>query len=227
MTPLQILAALFTSPRRAFAEIEKNPRFVLPMILLLVANVGIIVWFYSTIDINAFITQTLSARGLNAAQRAQAATFMSRNILMGSAVVGGILGLFVIQLIEAFYLFFIYEFLDVRKSFKQWFALTWWCSLPTLITVVAAIVMILFSHSSNSLSVLSPFSLNSLFYHFDAADSGYTLLNSITLVQLLTLWLTIVGTHTWSQRSWALNCVVVLLPRVLIYGVWGWWSLFR
>jgi hypothetical protein len=46
-------------------------------------------------------------------------------------------------------------------------------------------------------------------------------------VQLLTLWLTIVGTHTWSQRSWALNSAVVILPRVLIYGVWGWWALFR
>jgi hypothetical protein len=227
MTAIETFTALITSPRRAFTEIEKNPRFALPMILLLVANVGVIVWFYSTIDINAFINQTLSARGLNAAQRAQASAFMGRNFLMGSAAIGGIIGLFVVQLIEAFYLFFIYEFLDVRRSFRQWFALTWWCSIPTLITAIAAAVMLVFSHSSGSLGVLSPFSLNSLFYHFDPADSGYTLLNSITLVQLLTLWLTIVGTHTWSQRSWALNSAVVILPRVLIYGVWGWWALFR
>jgi hypothetical protein len=227
MTSLQIFAALITNPRRAFTEIEKNPRFALPMILLLVANIGVIIWFYSTIDIDAFINQTLSARGLNAAQRAQAAAFMSRNVLMGSAAISGLIGLFVVQLVEAFYLFFVYEFLDVRRSFRQWFALTWWCSVPTLITAAAAAVMLAFSHSSGSLSVLSPFSLNALFYHFDPADSGYTLLNSITLVQLLTLTLMIIGTHTWSQRSWALNCVVVILPRVLIYGVWGWWALFR
>jgi Yip1 domain len=227
MTPLQILAALITNPRRAFTEIDKNPRFALPMILLLVANVGVIIWFYSTIDIDAFVNQTLSARGLNAAQRTAAAGFMSRNWLMGSAAIGGIIGLIVLQLIEAFYLFFIYEFLDVRKSFRQWFALTWWCSVPTLITALAAAVMIVVSHSSGSLSVLSPLSLNALFYHFDSADSGYTLLNSITLVQLLVWWLTIVGTHTWSQRSWVLNTMVVILPRVLIYGVWGWWALFR
>ena len=88
MTAIETLTALVTSPRRAFTEIEKNPRFALPMILLLVANVGVIVWFYSTIDINAFVNQTLSARGLNAAQRAQASAFMGRNFLMGSAAIG-------------------------------------------------------------------------------------------------------------------------------------------
>ncbi|HEV2702056.1 MAG TPA: YIP1 family protein [Steroidobacteraceae bacterium] len=222
-----MFAALITSPRRFFTELEKNPRFAVPMILLLVANIGMIIWFYSTVDINAFVTQTLSARNLNAAQRAQAAAFMGRNTLMGSAVIGGIIGLFVVQLVEAFYYFFIYEFLDVRKSFRQWFALTWWCGLPALITAVGAAVMLLFSHSSGSLSVLSPFSLNALFYHFDPADTGYTLLNSITLVQLLSLALTVIGAHTWSQRSWALNGTVVILPRVLLYGIWGWWVFFR
>ncbi len=227
MTPLQIFAALITNPRRAFAELDKNPRYAVPMIVLLVANVGLIVWFYGTIDIDAFINQTLSARGVNAAQRAQAAAFMGRPMVMGSAVISGIIGLFVVQLVEAFYLFFVYEFLDVRRSFRQWFALTWWCSLPTLINSVAAAVMILLSHSKGSLEVLSPLSLNALFYHFDPQDSGYTLLNSITLVQLLSILLTVIGAHTWSQRSWALNGVVVILPRLLLYGVWGWWVFFR
>jgi hypothetical protein len=96
-----------------------------------------------------------------------------------------------------------------------------------LITAAAAAVMLVFSHSKGSLDVLSPFSLNALFYHFDSQDSGYTLLNSITLVQLLSLALELIGTHTWSQRSWALNGVVVILPRLLLYGVWGWWVFFR
>jgi hypothetical protein len=227
MTPIQLIVALVTDPRRAFTELEKNPRFAVPMLLLLVANIGVIIWFYTTIDIDAFINQVVTAQGLNGAQRAQAAAFMSRTTLMGSAVIGGVLGLFVIQLVEAFYLFFIYEFLDVRRSFRQWFALTWWCSLPGLITAVAAAVMILFSHSSGSVGVLSPFSLNQLFYHFDPQDSGYTLLNSITLVQPLTILLTVIGAHTWSERSWGLNAVVVILPRLLFYGAWGWFVFLR
>lgn len=227
MTPLQTFGALITNPRRAFVELEKSPRFAVPMILLLVANVGLIIWFYSSVDINAFINHMLTARGLGAAQRAQVGAFMSRNVLMGSAVISSIIGIFVIQLVEAFYFFFIYEFLDVRRSYRQWFALMWWCSMPGLITTVAAIVMLLFKHSSDSIGVLSPLSVNALFYHFDPEDSGYTLLNSITLVQPLTVLLMVIGTHTWSQRSWVLNTVIVILPAVLLYTVWSWWVFFR
>jgi hypothetical protein len=227
MSQMQTLATLITKPRLAFAEIEKNPRFSLPMILLLVTSIGVILWFYASIDINAFINQMLTSRGLNAAQRAQAGAFMTRTTLMGSALVGGILGLFVIQLIQAFYFFFVYEFLDVRRSFRQWFAFTWWCSLPSVISAAITAVMLLLGHSSSSIAVLSPLSLNQLFYHFDPEDSGYSLLNSITLVQLLTLLLMVIGTHAWSQRSWVLNVVVIILPRLVIYGVWGWFVFFR
>jgi hypothetical protein len=227
MNQIQMFSALVTSPRRAFLELEKNPRYALPMILLLVASIGLITWFYSTIDVDAFITRALIARGLNAAQRAQAAAFMSRNTLMGSAVIGGIIGLFVIQLVSAFYFFFVYEFLDVRCTFRQWFALTWWCSVPSLISSLVSAVMIAVHRSSGSLDVLSPLSVNALIYHFDSEDSGYSLLNSLSLVQLLTLVLMVIGAHTWSQRSWALDGVVVILPRLVLYGGWTWWVFFR
>ena len=227
MTAIQMFAALITNPRRAFAELEKNPRFAVPMILLLVCTVGVVVWFYASIDIDSFINKMLTARGLNAAQRATAAAFMTRNTLMGSALIGGILGLFVIQVVEAFYFFFIYEFLDVRKSFRQWFAFTWWCGLPQVISAAATAVMLLLGHSAASVDVLSPFSLNALFYHFDPDDSGYSLLNSITLVQPLSILLMVIGARTWSERSWVLSGVVVILPRLLLYGAWAWFVFLR
>jgi hypothetical protein len=227
MTPIQTFAALITHPRRAFAELEKSPRFAAPMILLLVANIGVIIWYYASIDLDSFVNQVLIARGLSAAQRAQVAGLMTRTTLMGSALIGSILGLFVIQVVQAFYLFFIYEFLDVRRSFRQWFALTWWCSLPQLITAGVAAVTLLFSHSLAPVGVLSPLSLNELFYHFDPEDSGYSLLNSITLVQPLTMLLMVIGAHSWSERSWLSSIVVVILPRLMLYGAWGWFVFLR
>jgi hypothetical protein len=112
----------------------------------------------------------------------------------------------------------------VQRSFRQWFAFTWWSSLPGLITVVAAVVVIASGHAPASAGALSPLSLNELFYHLDLADSGYALLNSISLVQLLTILLMVIGAQTWSKRSWTLSAVIVLLPRVLLYGVWAWFS---
>ena len=227
MTPTQTFAALITKPRLAFTELEKSPKFAVPMLLLLAANVGLIVWFYATVDVQALVSNMLAARGLNAAQRAAAAGVINRGTLMASSLVAGVLTLFVMQVVEAFYYFFVYEFLDVQRTFRQWFALTWWCSMPQLITVAVAVVMLLVSHASTSVGILSPLSLNQLFFHFDPEDSGYSLLNSITLVQLLTIMLTVIGAHTWSGRSWILNVVVVLLPRLVIYGIWSWFVFLR
>ena len=227
MTPLQTFAALITNPRLAFTELEKSPRFAVPMVLLLAANVGLIIWFYSTIDVTSFLNNMLAARGLNAAQRATAAGIMTRNTLMLSSLVGGVLTLFIVQVVQAFYFFFVYEFLDVQRTFRQWFALTWWCSVPQLLAAAIAAVMLAFSHAAASVGVLSPLSLNQLFFHFDPEDSGYSLLNSITLMQLLTILLMVIGAHTWSKRSWLLDVVVVLLPRLVIYGIWGWFVFLR
>ncbi len=226
MTPLQTFAALITNPRLAFTELEKSPRFAVPMILLLVANAGLIIWFYSTIDVASFVNSMLLARGLNAAQRATAAGVMTRNTLMLSSLVGGVLTLFIVQVVQAFYFFFVYEFLEVQRTFRQWFAFTWWCSVPQLLAAVAAAGMLLFSHAA-SVGVLSPLSLNQLFFHYEPEDSGYSLLNSLTLMQLLTILLMVIGAQTWSKRSWLLSIVVVILPRLVIYGIWGWFSFLR
>ena len=156
MTPMQTFAALITNPRQAFTELEKNPRFAVPMFLLLAANIGLIIWFYESVDVNALINQMFASPQLTAAQRARAASLVTRNTLMGSALIGGILSLFVIQVVQAFYFFFVFEFLEVQRTFRQWFALTWWCSVPTLITIAAAVVMILISHSAPSIGSLSP-----------------------------------------------------------------------
>jgi hypothetical protein len=227
MSPMKIFAALITHPSRAFAELEKSPRFAVPMILLLAANIGVIIWYYAIVDVDALINHALTARGLNAAQQAQVAGLMNRNTLLGGALLGSILSLFIIQVVEAFYFFFIFTFFDVQRSFRQWFAFTWWCGLPQLITAAAAAAMLLLSHSSPSLNVLSPFSLNALFFHFDSADNGYTLLNSITLVQPLTMLLMVIGAHTWSKRSWVLSAVVVILPVVVLYSIWTWFVFGR
>jgi hypothetical protein len=227
MTPMQMFVALITDPRRAFTELEKNPRFAVPMILLLVANIGVIIWFYASVDVDSLVNHMLAARPLTASQRALTASLMTRNTLMGSALIAGILALFATQVIQAFCFFFLYEFLDVQRTFRQWFAFTWWCSLPQLVTAGAAAVMLLFSRSSAQIGVLSPLSLNQLFFHFDSEDSGYSLLNSITLAQLLTVLLMVIGAHTWSKRSWALDVVVVMLPRVVLYGIWAWFVFLR
>jgi hypothetical protein len=228
MTAVQTFVALITHPRRAFTELEKEPRFAVPMWLLVVATMGMIIWFYSSVNVDALISQALAARPLTAAQRAQASGLMSRGTFLFSALIFGTIALFVVQLVTAFYFFFVCEFLEVQLTFRKWFAFTWWCSVPQLISVVITAVLLLVRDPSQATpGVLSPLSLNELFFHYDQADNGYALLNSITLVQLLTLVLMVIGVQTWTKRSWLLSIVIVLAPRVLIYGVWYWFAFLR
>ena len=228
MTAVQTFTALIVDPRRAFTQLEKDPRYAAPMLLLLAATIGMIIWYYSSVDVDWLINQALAGRQISEAQRAQAANLMSRGTMLGGALVAGILLLFVTQVLQAFYFFFIYEFLEVQLSFRKWFALTWWCSLPQLISVVVTAVMLLLHDSSQaSTGVLSPLSLNELFFHFSPADSGYSLLTSLNLVQLLTILLLVIGVQTWSKRSWLLSTVIVLAPRLVLYGIWGWFAFGR
>ncbi len=193
MTSVQLFAALITQPRRAFTELEKEPRFALPMWLVLAATVGMILWYYSSVDVDWLINQALAARPMTAAQRAQAAGLMSRGILLGTALISGVIALFVVQVVQAFYFYFIYEFMEVQLPFRKWFALTWWCSLPQLISVaVTAVLLLVHFHAKTMAAILSPLSVNELFFHFDPADGGYSLLTSLTLVQLLTLVLMVI-----------------------------------
>jgi len=174
------------------------------------------------------INQNLAAASLTKAQRAAAAGLMSRGTLLGGALIFGTIAIFLVQVITAFYFFFVCEFLEAQLTFRKWFAFAWWCSVPQLISVVITAVLLLVRDPSQaSPAILSPLSLNALFFHYDQADNGYTLLNSITLVQLLTLVLMVIGVQTWTKRSWLLSVVIVIAPRLVIYGVWYWFAFLR
>jgi hypothetical protein len=228
MTAVQTFVALITHPRRAFTELEKEPRFAVPMWLLVIATIGTIIWFYSSVNVDALITQRLAAGSLTKAQRAAAAGLMSRGTFLFAALIAGTIALFVVQLVTAFYFFFVCEFLEAQLTFRKWFAFAWWCSVPQLISVVITAVLLLVRDPSQaSPGVLSPLSLNELFFHYDQGDNGYALLNSITLVQLLTLVLMVIGVQVWTKRSWLLSFVIVIAPRLVIYGVWYWFSFLR
>jgi hypothetical protein len=67
--------------------------------------------------------------------------------------------------------------------------------------------------------------LNSLLFHRAVGEPGFTLLSSMNLTQLATLYLAIIGVKIWSSRSWLFAVLFVAVPWVLIYGIWAWFSL--
>ncbi len=133
MNNLALLSALVFEPRKAFDEIAQRPRFWFPLLLLLVASVGLSLWYVSVVDIQWLTDQTLRTSGL--AQRMteeqiEAAIARSgRGGAVAQAVIGGTLALVVLRLLESVYLLLAGKITNVQRSFRQWFALSCWTSL--------------------------------------------------------------------------------------------------
>lgn len=224
MDNLQMMTALVTSPRRAFEALAEKPRWLFPLLLLLVPTLLLTVWYYSKVDAAWLIDEQLrtSARGaqMTEEQRTQAAQVMSGNALLWTSVVAVLLALPLIRVLEATWYTLAGKVMNVDRSFRQWFSLANWTSLPGVLAVIPAAILLLTTNTTQiEPDLLQPLSLNELFFHRSPGDPGYRLLANVGLLSIAGAVLAIIGVRTWSKRSWLFASVFVLLPAVLILGV--------
>lgn len=226
MNSMELAAMVLTAPRAAFQEVRERPRFWLPLTLMLGGTVVLLFWYYSIVDF-AWLTDHLMnsnerVRQMPDAQRERAMASMSRTGLMLSAVIAAPLILMLIRLIEAGYYSLAGKITNVQYSFRQWFALSWWTSLPHVLGILAMAAFLLLSDTnqigSEELQVLS---LNELFFHRGLGEPGVSLLSSLTLLHPWAWALSVLGVQAWSGRSLAFSAVFALAPTALIYGIWA------
>jgi hypothetical protein len=227
MGNLDLLSALATQPRKVFDVLAERPRFWFPLLLTLVVGVVTTVWYYKVVDLQWLLDESLRANPRTAAmtddQRAQALQRMTPAVLMASSVIAVALLVPLLRALEATYYLLAGKVVNVQRSFKQWFALSYWSSLPTLLVAIPTVIMLATtSNGQIDSSAIQPLSLNELFFHRHMADSGYQLLVGISVLQPLAWLLSAIGVQQWSKRSWTFCTVFVLLPVVLIYGGWAW-----
>lgn len=226
MKNTQVVAALFASPSKAFAELNERPRVWFPLLWTVVATIVVTIWYYALVDFSWLVEETLSGNPdtahLTDAQRQQAAAFMSRSVMMATAVIGTVFFFVGARLLEAVYYLLAGNITGVRKPFKNWFALGWWTGLPSLVGILAAAPILLLSDNNQiSSGTLSPLSLNEIFFHKGMAEPGFTLLTSVTLIHPIIWGLTIVAVRVWSGRSWWFSILFSMLPVLLVYGAWA------
>lgn len=226
MTNIQLVTALATSPSKVFAELNERPRVWFPLLLTVIATVGITAWYYAFVDFSWLVDQTLSSDPNSARmtdeQRQQAAAFMSRGVLMGTSIIAVALFVLGARVAEAVYYLLAGNLTGTQKPFKNWFALGWWTGLPGLISIVpAALILLLSDNNQISSSAMSPLSLNELFFNKGMGERGFTLLTTLTLVHPVIWGLTVIGVRVWSGRSWLFSTIFSLLPPLLVYGTWA------
>ena len=230
MGNLDLLSLLATQPRKAFDALAERPRFWFPLLLTVVVGVVTTVWYYKVVDLQWLLDETLRSNPRTAAmtedQRAQALQRMTPGVLMGSSVVAVALLVPLFRVLETTYFLLAGKVMNVQRSFRQWLALSCWSSLPTLLATIPTVILLATSGNGQiDSSAIQPLSLNELFFHRHMGDGGYQLLVSLSVLQPLAWLLSAIGVQLWSKRPWGFCAVFVLLPVVLIYGAWAWFSL--
>jgi uncharacterized membrane protein YhdT len=226
MNNLALSVALATAPSSAFGKLREGPRFWFPLLILVASTCAIVYWYYSVVDIewfkDAIYGNNPDIQKLSEAQRAQAMAMINRNTLLVSAVVGSIFILPIMLLLQALYLLLAAKVTKLPQGFKHWFAFSCWSSLPLFLTIVVSAIFLIMSDTPQvSPSVLQPLSINELVLHRPAGSPGYGLLESLSIPAVLSWILMIIGVRVWSERSWTFSAIFILLPVVVLYGIWA------
>lgn len=230
MGNLDLVSLLATQPRKAFDALAERPRFWFPLLLAVVLGLVTTVWYFRVVDLQWLLDETLRSNPRTAAMtEEQRATVMQRTtpaVLMWSSIIGVLLLVPLLHVIQSAYFLLAGKVTNVQRSFGQWFALSNWSALPTLLaTIPTLIVLAMTTNGQIDSSAIQPLSLNELFFHRQMGESGYQLLVTVSVLQPLAWLLSAIGVQQWSKRSWLFSAVYVLLPVVLIYGCSAWFSL--
>ena len=231
MNSFALLQALAFEPKKAFAALAERPRVLFPIVLLVVATVGILFWYFSVVDMPWLLDQARSgsqrAGRMSEEQRRTMRALLPAILKWGSLVTGAI-WVVALRLLEALYYMLAGKITNVQRSYKQWLALAAWSSLPSVLGAIpAAVVLLTTTTTQFSQSDLQTLSLNALFFHRAFGEPGYALLSQVGLPDFLSMLLAVLGVRVWSGRSWLFSTVFALLLSAVILGLWAAFTMGR
>jgi len=227
MNNLTLAGTMFTSPSAAFAELRERPRFWLVLLVVLASAAGLQYWYFQTVDIEWLKDHLYSGNAQIQAMPEDARARMNASMTANTMSIGSLVAIIIFVpamiALQAAYLLLAGKIVNVQKSYKHWFALLSWSSLPVLLGVVASAVVLLMAGSNAQLSpsALQLLSINELVLQLKPNDSGYQLASTLGLLSMWTWALGIIGVRTWSGKSWTFSAIFYLLPLVVVYGVWA------
>jgi Yip1 domain len=226
MNNFNLLVGLLFEPKRVFEEIDRRPRILFPLALLVVVIVGTLFWYYQVVDMEWLKDIALrsgpQSRNMSEEDLAKAEKFLTPTMLTWSSVISAAIILCVIRLLEALYYLLAGKITNVQRDYKRWLSLACWTSLPHVLSIVPAVVVLLTTTTTQfDAAELQPLSLNSLLFHRKLGEPGYNLYTNISLLNIATLYLTVLGVKCWSKRSWLFSSIFVLLPAALGLGIWA------
>ncbi|MFT7470447.1 MAG: hypothetical protein ACI8XU_000335 [Kiritimatiellia bacterium] len=219
---------ILVSPSEAFTEIQQRPSKLFPLALILLSTMAVMFWYFTIVDFDWYIDDTLAAVNLDDEQleiaREQMAS-MSQTTFKMFGVFSGAIGILVIYVLQSGYLSLTSAISGSGQKFSNWFSLVLWTGLPYLLSVVGMVATIALSPNGQlSAYDLDPLTLANL--GMQSGNSSLTaIFNSISLPMLWGIGLTVMGYRQWVDCSLMKAMTVVLAPYLLLVGVWAYFAL--
>jgi len=216
---------VFVSPNEVYPQLINKPSFLIPLLLVVLAQVTLFIWYFSIVDYLWLVDHLIVRMGDIPSDQRDAVRDAYLNLgskgMMASTVVSVVLMTLLIYSLQAGYLSLISALSGSPYRFRQWFSLTSWTYLPSLLIVIVSMVSIILSeHGQIGLYDLNALSLRNL-----GIDPGGnmvlgTLLDSTNIPMFWSLGLLIAGYQAWVKSGYLLASMVILSPYVAIGGIW-------
>jgi len=216
---------LIAAPKVAYEQLQAKPSLLLPMLALLGITAFTVFYYFHVSDPQLVIEDMLQQAGddMSDAERAETRAgieSMGVNALKWASTMGGAVGLLIMLLLQALYYFIVSMFNGTKIGFKPWLSFSTWSYLPVLFASIAGVAALLLNPGHLPINELNPLSFASLLGFESTNASLGRFMESIDLTRLWSFAIMIIGYRVWTAKPWVHCLVVVLLPFLLIYGIW-------
>jgi hypothetical protein len=213
---------VFLEPTPTFARLKSKTNAWLPLLVSILLSLAVMYWWVSTLDFDWLREHMLSAQPAAKPEvRAAMARAMTPKFMMWSTGISAVVGSLLIFAVLGVYYLLAGKVIGSSIGYGKWFGFAVWTSVPRLLSVPLSMVQIATSHGQLAPEDLNMVSLNYLLFHLPLSNHWAGLVGSLDLTTFWSMALATIGLKAWTGRSTGTCLAVVLLPYLVIYGLWA------
>ncbi len=226
--PVTTAINILTAPGEAFTTIRAYPTKLFPVSVVLLSLMAVMFWYFSIVDFDWYVDNTLAQANLSDAQHDEARErmlSMSQTNFMLLGMVGAGVGILAIWMLQTVYLTLVSALRGDDIKFTHWFSLVAWTGLTSLVSVLGMCVNILLNTNGQLSNYdLDPLTLANL--GMQSSNSSIEMIfNAINLTVIWSLILMMMAYRQWLQSGWVRAVGIVLGPYILIIGVLAYFAI--
>jgi hypothetical protein len=213
---------VFLDPSPTFARLKAKTNAWLPLLVSVLLSLAVMYWWVATLDFDWLREHMLAAQpSAKPEVRAAMAHAMTPKFMMWSTGISAVVGTVLIFAVTAVYYLLAGKVIGSPMGYGKWFGFAVWTSMPRLLVVPLSMLQIYTSHGQLAPEDLNMVSLNYLLFHLPLSHPWASLAGSIDLTTFWSVALATIGLKAWTGRSTGTCLAVVLLPYLVIYGLWA------